>query len=162
MASFTSSGPASCGTPSTSASWILVTYLRNGTIQNTRFTDCRARLSVLKLQFGVVGLAVDFEKRIRSDHRLRAIRGLVNEALVALGPSRPHRILPRQHARANTSASCVSASDFRSNPRRPDDAVLCRSHSLMPCCVARLRHAQMVCLRAVGAHGRVARLPFAP
>ena len=52
MASFTGSGPASCGTPSTSASWILVTYLRNGTIQNTRFTDCRARLSVLKLQFG--------------------------------------------------------------------------------------------------------------
>jgi hypothetical protein len=27
---------------------------------------------------------VDLEKRVRSDHPLRAIRGLVNEALVAL------------------------------------------------------------------------------
>jgi hypothetical protein len=32
---------------------------------------------------------VDLEKRVRSDHPLRAIRGLVNDALVARARSRP-------------------------------------------------------------------------
>ena len=34
---------------------------------------------------------VDLEKRVRSDHPLRAIRGLVNEALVAAWCHRPIR-----------------------------------------------------------------------
>ena len=49
---------------------------------------------------------VDLEKRVRSDHPLRAIRGLVNEALVALEHEFSGLYAPIRHRRYRRRSCC--------------------------------------------------------